>query len=371
MIDTASRCLTVLHVSTQRGWHGGEEQARQLMLGLRERGCLCAALARENGEFAARIRNDDFEVTTFRGRGRAPTALARVICALRRLRPEVVHFHDALGVTGPGIAAALCGVSLRVASRRVDFPLRSSWPYRLLCHRVIAVSRAVAAICGEGGLPHTMLRVVHDGVDPARARGGDRRRGRAALGLEHDQPLLLTVATLTDHKGHRFLLQALPEIIRCFPRVCAAFAGDGDLRGVLEDEAVKLGVANHVRFLGFRRDVPDLLRAADLFVFPSHMEGLGSSLIDAMFAHVPIVTTTAGGIPDVVGPDGSDPEPVASVVPPRNATSLAHAIIEALLSPQQCAVLALRAEQRAQRLFATDAMVNQTLAVYREIVEAR
>ncbi len=162
-----------------------------------------------------------------------------------------------------------------------------------------------------------MLRVVHDGVDPARVRAGDRGRGRRSLALTDDQALLLTVAKLTDHKGHRFLLDALPAVIQKVPNVVVALAGDGELRETLQQQAEQLGVASHVRFLGYRDDVPDLIQAADLFVLPSHMEGLCSTLIDVMLAGCPIVTTTAGGIPDLVGGESAT-EPVAWTVPPRS-----------------------------------------------------
>ena len=105
--------------------------------------------------------------------------------------------------------------------------------------------------------------------------------------------------------------------------------GDGDLRSQFEEEARGVGVSQAVRFLGYRHDVPDLLHAADLFVMPSHLEGLCSTLIDAMFAEVPIVATTAGGIPEVLDGVPGEP-PVAMLVPPRQPEPLANAIIKAL-----------------------------------------
>ena len=81
------------------------------------------------------------------------------------------------------------------------------------------------------------------------------------------------MAKLTDHKGHRFLLEALPAVIQKLPNVVLALAGDGELHEALRRQADRLGVFA-VRFLGFRHDVPDLIQAADLFVLPSHLEGL-------------------------------------------------------------------------------------------------
>ena len=148
-----------------------------------------------------------------------------------------------------------------------------------------------------------------------------------------------------------------------------ALAGDGELATSLKKQARRLQIDDRVRFLGYRRDVPDLIMAADLFVLPSCVEGLGTSLIDAMLAARPIVTTSAGGIPDLLGGVEATEEPVAWVVPPRDPWRLAAAILEALDSPEECRRRQQRAEHRARRLFTADKMVEATLAVYREVLD--
>jgi len=311
---------------------------------------------------------EGFEVVAFAGGGRNPAALWQMRQALRRVRPDVLHYNDSHAMGGAGLASLGLHIPTRIAARRVDFPLRSPRPYCWFCDRVVCVSQAVRRVCHEGGLPEVMLRVVYDGVDPARVASGDRRRGRQSLELADHQILLLTVAKLTDHKGHRFLLEALPEVIRRVPDAVVALAGDGELRGALERQAEQLGVQSHVRFLGFRRDVYDLIHAADVFVLPSHLEGLCSTLIDVMLAERTIVTTTAGGIPDLVGGDEPGGSPVAWTVPPRNPKALAEAILRALASPEECARMQELARRRAQERFTADCMVEATLAVCRETV---
>jgi len=387
--------LTVAMVSTQRCWHGGEEQERLLAEGPRRRGCRCVVLARRGGMFAERMLAEGFEVETFSGSGRGPAAMWRTRRLLRQIRPDVLHFNDSHAIDGAGMAALGLRIPVRAAARRVDFAIRSSRRYRWFCNCVICVSKAVADVCREGGIPDRMLRVVHDGVDPARVRSGDRKRGRRALQLSDDRTLLLTVATLTDHKGHRFLLDAMPEVLQKKQNVLLALAGDGELLDSLRQHAERLGIASQVRFLGFRNDVYDLINAADLFVLPSHKEGLCSTLIDVMLAGRPIVATAAGGIPDLLGrgtgchagafsgpvvetddrrpsptastseADPSD-EPVAWLVPPRDPPALARTIIGALDSPEQSAILRRRALERAEQRFTADCMVDATLAVFRK-----
>ena len=217
--------LTVLHLSTEKLWHGGEQQALHLATGLREKGHRCVVAARQDGAFAERMRTENFELQTFHRRGRGPDALWALRRLVRSIRPDVIHSHDGHALTASGLATLRLRQPLRVASRRVDFPIRSSAKFRHLADVVIAISRAVMDVCQEGGIPESMLRIVPSGVDPARVAAGDRGRGRVALGVQEDEPLLTVVATLTPHKGHTSLLEALPEVITDFPKTSGGSGG--------------------------------------------------------------------------------------------------------------------------------------------------
>ncbi len=360
--------LTVAFFSSARAYGGGEEQLRLLAAGLRRRGAACAVFAREGGPLAARLQAEGFDVIPLAGRGLGPRSLWKTRQRLRRLRPDVLHYNDSHAMSAGGLAAVGLSGPARIAARRTVFPLRSALQYRLLADRVICVSQAAAEVCRAGGLPAGMVRVVYDGVDAARVASGDRRRGRDALGIRDTQVLLLTVAQLTDCKGHTYLLDALPEVLRNHPEAIAVLAGDGELRGRLEAQARSLGIDRQVRFVGYRQDVPDLVQAADLFVLPSHTEALGSSLIDAMLAARPIVTTTAGGIPEVTGSGDRPGEPLAWTVPPRDCRALARAILAALDCPRERQERSDRARRRAEELFTAERMVEGTLEVYREVL---
>ncbi len=364
-MSASPRGWTVALVSSNKGWGGGEEQIRLLAIGLARRGHRSVVFARADGELARRLAAPQIEVIPMGGRGRSPVALWRLRRQLRRLRPDVLHHNDSHALATAGLASFGLPIPARIASRRVGFPLRRRFHYRLFADRVVCVSRAAAELCRACGLADHRLRVVYDGVDPARMAAGDRRRGRQTLGISDDEPLLLTVAKLTDCKGHAYLLEALPAVFARHPRAVAVLAGDGELLDALSARALRLGIDRRVRFLGYREDVPDLILAADLFVLPSHTEGLCSTLIDAMLAARPIVTTTAGGIPELVGPT-ADAEPVAWMAPPRDARALTEAILAALESPAKGAALGRRARERAERYFTADRMVEATLAVYRE-----
>ena len=132
--------------------------------------------------------------------------------------------------------------------------------------------------------------------------------------VTRDRPIVLTVARLDPQKGHRYLLAAATEV----PEAVFALVGEGGERAALENQARTLGVAERVRFLGHRDDVPELLAACDLFVLPSLYEGLPLSVLEAMAAAKPVVATAIDGTTEaVVHEVTGDPGPTRRPWPTR------------------------------------------------------
>ncbi len=357
--------LTVAIVSTQRLWQGGEEQAWQLAAGLRERGHRCVAVALGGKPFAARLAAGGFPVLSLRGKLPWPWRLAWLRGVLHKRAVHVVYCNDAHAITLSGLAAWRLKQVVTVAARRASFPIRSPGRYRGLCDRVFCVSQAAWQQCVEAGIPVDRLRVVYDGVDPQRVASGDRQRGRAALQVGGQERLLLSIGSLVECKGHRVLIDAMRAVLQRHPQTRLVIAGAGDQEPALRGQIARLNLMSHVNLLGFRHDVPDLLQACDLFVFPSLEEGLGSTLIDALLAERAIVTTDAGGIPEVVGSDALGSSALAWVVPRGNVAALSDAIIAALSDPQAMSEKARRGRQRALDKFTVDHMVETSIAEFR------
>jgi glycosyltransferase involved in cell wall biosynthesis len=363
--------MRIAHISTQRGWGGGEQQASLLVEGLARRGHEPLILARQDGEFAKRMAAAGMTSATFAGGGRSLWAMWQIRRQLALWQPDAVHFHDPHALSGAGLACCRLPIPVRIASRKVSFPIRSGWRYTRFADRVICVSQAVRQSCLASGMPAERLRVVYDGVDPALALSGDRDRGRASLGASPSDLVLLSIGSLTETKGHSYLLAALPAVLSAHPNVRLVLAGDGPLRGTLERQAAELGLGGAVKFLGYRRDVPDLVQAADLFVLPSLAEGMCSTLVDVMLAGRPIVACNVGGVPEVLGAGDWCAEPVGRLVAPRDVSGLAGAICESLAGSADIADRLTRARERALQHFTADRMVEETLALYQEVLAGR
>ena len=183
--------------------------------------------------------------------------------------------------------------------------------------------------------------------------------------MPRDRALVGNVAHMSDSKGQRYLLDAVPRILSAHPGTTFAIVGEGERRAELEERARELGIAHRVRFTGFRTDVPSLLKAFDVFVMPSVREGLGTSVLDAMAAGCPVVGTEAGGMPEVI-----EHRETGLVVPVGDPVSLAAAVSSLLAHPEDARSMARSARARVEAEFSADAMVEGTLAVYRDLLAA-
>jgi glycosyltransferase involved in cell wall biosynthesis len=354
----------VLHVDSARGWRGGQNQALLTARGMATRGHEVVLACQAGGALAERARGAGLTVRELSFSGDlSPAPVLALRAALREMRPDAVQLHDPHAVSAGVIAARVGPRVPLVATRRVDFRLRgafSRWKYRA-CGRVIAVSEAIAAVLRKDRLPPERVRVVHEGV-PDRAPEPGGRDALRELGIPDGAPVVGNVAALTGHKDHKTLLAAAARVSTRVPDARFVIVGDGELRHELEALSRRLGLERRCLFAGFRGDLDRLIPAFTVFCLSSHMEGLGTSLLDAMAFGVPVVATAAGGIPEAVV-DGV----TGRVVPPRDADALAAALVDALDNPERRAAWGRAGRQRFEERFTADRMVDATLAVYGEL----
>lgn len=364
--------MRVLQVDSAGGWRGGQNQVLLTARGMRDRGHDVLLACRAGGVLESRARDVGLRVAPVSFHGDlSPGAVWSVRRALSSFRPEIVQLHDphalsagtlaSLGRASEGPSAAL------VATRRVDFPLRgplSRLKYRA-CARVIAVSRAIARVLEADGLDPGRVRIVYEGVSD-RPPGAGGAAALRDLGIPPDSPVVGNVAALTDHKDHSTLLEAAARVVARAPEVRFLIVGDGELRQSLEAQARALGLGAHCVFAGFRNDLDVLIPAFSLFCLSSWMEGLGTSLLDAMAFGRPVVATRAGGIPEAVE-DGV----TGLLVPARDPQALAEALLKLLSAGAQRERMGQAARRRFEERFTADRMVDETLVVYREALDGR
>lgn len=301
--------LRVLHVSTPKSWRGGEQQLAYLYGALEEKGVQGAILCPRGSALESYSQERHWPSIPFARKG--PLAIC-VAWELKRsvasYGPDLLHVHDSHAHTAAYLASLLLGVRIPIlVHRRVDFPLRKGFFSRRkfdhpLVKRVIAVSETIRRIGTEGVKVPEKWSVVHSGIDPERFKGAEGKKGelREELGLVEGIPIIGNVAALADHKDQRTFLATTRKFLDQGGKAHFVIIGEGGERPDLEARISELGLEKNVTLMGFRSDVERLLPGFDVFLMSSKTEGLGTSLLDAMAAGVPVISTDAGGIPEIV-----------------------------------------------------------------------
>jgi glycosyltransferase involved in cell wall biosynthesis len=329
--------LRTFQLNNSKGWAGGERQTLLLAKGLQERGHEALLLVQPHGELARRAKEAGLAVEPLRtGSELALVGVQRIRALLKQRRPDIVHTHTGHSHMHGWRACFWNPQPTLVVSRRVDFsihkmPFRLSLiKFRLRVDRVVAISRAVREVLVRDNVPADRIGVVHSGVATGPVEGARPADLNAEFGIESGAPVIVTVAGLVDHKGHRYLLDAVPAVLKRRPDAKFILVGGGPLEKQLRLQAEQNGTSGAVLFAG-RRDGPlDIVAASELFVMPSHMEGLNTSVIDAMLLRRPIVVTAAGGLAELI-----DDRERGRVVPPKDPAALAGAILDCLENPDR------------------------------------
>ncbi|MEQ8763441.1 MAG: glycosyltransferase family 4 protein [Planctomycetota bacterium] len=364
--------MKVLHINTERTWRGGEQQTLYLADGLHRRGHDSHVLCPPGAPLGEKARSLGLETFEFSLRGELnPMAIGRIAKLLKKVKYDVVHMHTSHAHTLGCAAATITGQGLRIVSRRVDFSIHrhklsvSGWKYRFGVDHFIAISKAVRDVLVKDGIPAERISIVYSGIDPGRFESVPPVDLKSELKLAREARLVGCVAHFGWHKAQEYLIRAIPELRRQVPEAVVLLIGHGDREELLREEAAKLSPEDreHLVFTGFRSDIPSVLHALDVFVMPSVLEGLCTSILDALVCERPVVASKVGGIPEIVRPGQT-----GVLVPPKEPVALAEGIASLLLDAQEARRLGRGGREMVEREFTYDATCEGTLAVYERLL---
>ena len=301
-----------------------------------------------------------------------PIALWRLTRLLVRERVTILQTHGARANFYGRIAGRLAGVPVIISTVHnslKDYEVRSlrRWLYAFLLRltlplvrRIICVSEANRCdLIEECQAASAKAHTVYNGVDPsAFPSQPDRQKVRQELGIRQG-PVLVMIARLTEAKGHCYLLQAFPDLLKTWPQICCVFVGDGELHDALHRMAIDLGVERACRFVGVREDITDILAAADVVVLPSLSEGFPFVLLEALAMGCPVVASRVNGVPELI-----EDHKTGLLVPARDPQALVAAIREVLNDPIAASKMGAEGRAVVQERFTVGRMVANTTAIF-------
>jgi glycosyltransferase involved in cell wall biosynthesis len=309
-------------------------------------------------------------------------ALISIFQLLHQSKPDIVHTHTSkAGILGR-LAAWMARVPIIIHTPHGHvfyghFPKSLSRMFlhienllgRITHHHIALTPQEGNDYLNSGVSTPSNTSVIHSGVDVHRFNEGakERTKKRKELGIPPDSLVVGYVGWLIPIKGVTNLVNAMARVAEQHPKSLLVVVGKGDDKGEeemrLKEQVASLGLADRVRFLGWRSDVDEIMGCFDVFVLPSLNEGMGRVLVEAMAGGLPIVASRVGGIPDLVknGQNGL-------LVPPKDASALEKAICDLFADKKKRKRMG-KAGKKMCRQYSAEAMVGQIDNLYTELVE--
>jgi glycosyltransferase involved in cell wall biosynthesis len=364
--------LSLFHIDAGKEWRGGQRQSFFLARELTRRGYPVHFVVQPGSPLHQAASEAKLPLISQKIRSEIDlAAVLRLAIAMKRKKCVLAHFHDAHSVAVGSMAASLAKVPIRVITRRVDFPLKKNLitqrKYSRNIDAIIAISEGVKEVLVKGGVNPDCIEVIPSGIDFSpfeKIFSSDYLRRE--LSFSSDDYLVGIVAHLADHKGHNYLIEATKILKEYSPKIRVIIVGEGPLRMELDKQTKESEVEDMVFFLGFRKDIPQILFSLDLFVLSSYLEGLGSSIMDAMACRLPVVATRTGGIPELVGH-----RKTGLLVPPANPSALARAILKLYEDRELATRLGRKGYEVVHKKFSVESRADKVILLYKKLASKK
>ena len=369
-----ARRLKVLHLLATMPVGGAEDLVAAIVRGLDpNRFAVSVATLGPPGPVGQELRGQGYEVVSL-GLDIKRTSTWQVVGSVRRLlkagRPDILHTHlyhpnlygrlGSLGLGLTGVVAAVHNSYTRVKFHRRLWNILLGWA----TDRVLVGSAQVwQDVRRYDGVPASRLLLMPYGIPLAELDPPlSRKEARERLGLSGGGLVIGAVGRLEEQKGHAHLLAALPDLQRQIPDLVVLLGGEGRRQEALKRQVRDLGLESTVRFLGTRRDLPEIYRALDLFVHPSLWEGLPLALLKAMGAGLPVVATRVSGSQEAIV-DGVN----GCLVEPGDPDALARAILDLHRQPEVRRRLGDAARRTVAARYSLEAMLKRLEELYLDL----
>lgn len=361
--------IRVLHIDTERGWRGGQQQAAYLFEGMRDRGYHTAFVCKQASKFERYCIEKNLPYMSLGMRSELDVRSAyRIARICKRHQFNILHLHSAHALAlGLLARALLSGVKL-VAVRRVDFHskknLFSATKYRhKYLDKIVCISDAIKDVLIEEGVPADKLLTIHSGVDFGRYRNISLPSDfRQQEGLPKDHIIVGTIAAIAGHKDYPNLLKAARIVLDRHDATTFCAIGDGKDREKIKNLAIDLNLGDRFLFKGHREDIGEFLKSFDIFVLASKLEGMGTSILDAQSVGLPVVASRTGGIPEIIT-DGFN----GILVPPQDELALANAILNLIENKELRRRIGESALENRKE-FDISVTVERNIALYQQLL---
>ena len=366
----------VLHLISSSGFLGAENVVLELSKEMTKAGLWVTIGIIENRnnlhmELADRAMEEGLKVQIFPCKGRFDSkTIASIRDFIDREQPNIMHSHGYKSnfyawraLSGRKIPWVITNHGKRVGMKLSAY----NWLniiFMKKADKTVAVSQALAAEMMKEGIPSAKILIIDNGIDLQKFTNQTRNNElRKSFGFNGNHKIIGTVASLTEEKGHVYLIEAAQQVLDKHPECRFLIIGDGGQRQFLEEKAANLGLNGKALFTGSRKDVPEILSILDAFILPSLKEGLPMALLEAMASKLPVIATSVGAIPNVIE-DGIN----GLLIPPKNSDAISEAINKMLSNGDSAKEMALKGFEKVRDHYSSKQMAEKYLTVYQELL---
>jgi len=366
----------VLHLISSSGFLGAENVVLELSKETAKQGYWVTIGILENRnnlhmELADRARSEGLQVQIFPCKGRYDyRTIASIQDFIDRERPDILHSHNYKSnfyawraLSGRKISWIITNHGKRLGVKLSIY----NWLNILFmkkANKIVAVSQTLADEMIQYGISSSRMHIIDNGVNLERFTNLlEHNDLRKSFGLNGNHKIIGTIGSLTEEKGHIYIIEAARQVIDKHPECRFLIIGDGSQRHSLEEKVSHLRLTGEVLFTGSRKDVPEILSMLDAFVLPSLKEGLPMALLEAMASKVPVIATSVGAIPKVVE-DGIS----GILIPPKNSDAIAEAINTMLSDGNSAKEMGLKGFEKVRDHYSSKQMAEKYLTVYQELL---
>lgn len=296
--------------------------------------------------------------------------LFRLVRILKEHNVDIIHCHAHKSTVYGTVAAVLAKTPVVMAhvhglgrSRNFRRKLINYFLFKKI-NKIVPVAKSVRedVLKNNWSVPEEKIFVLENSIDYRRFADVSisKEDAKRILGLPSDAFVFGTIGRLAPTKGQLYLIEAFAKVKQKLPKSMLLLIGDGRLENVLRAEASKTGFGKSIHFFGRRTDIPQILKALDVFVFPSVAEGFGLALAEAMAVGVPCIATEVGGIPEIISGNN-----VGALVPPKDSEALAQAMISiANMTGEKLEKQVEKAQNRVRQFYSHQIVREKLIKLY-------
>lgn len=299
--------MNILHISSAKSWRGGEQQIAYLIDELKKLGHNNFLMHPNDAPIANHTLVDGNCISLpYNKIFSANPLVANLIKKnASKYKIDIIHAHDSHAHTFLFLSYRIFNLACpSVVSRRVDFPISSS-SFKKYTHpkikRIICVSDKINEIITNSLGSNERVKTVHSGIDLEKFNDLSAIDLRQKFSIPPTHKIIANVSAIAGHKDYETFVNTAKELLKVRTDVTfLIIGGDGGEKEKIANMITTLKLDDHIKMTGYVENAYQLINQLDIFLFPSKMEGLGTSILDAQASNIPVVSTLAGGIPELI-----------------------------------------------------------------------